>query len=149
MTDLWAFRDSSMCTSAFQSKEWLSCAGFCEVVCRINWLKSPNTSRLILFLLSSEPAVPGDEEEAAAASPEPEPEAEKEVEAAVVEQKTEPLLETQTDSNMADDQTEKSPIAAPPTAEPAAVPAEPAPAAPEENRVCLDVKWCVSVKFSK
>eukprot|EP00064_Thunnus_orientalis_P023823 superscaffoldBa00009419_g24084 len=81
----------------------------------------------------SEPAVPGDEEEAAA-SPEPEPEVEKEPEPAVVELKSETMLETQTDANTADDQTEKSPAAAPPTAEPAAVPAEPAPTAPEENR---------------
>lgn len=82
----------------------------------------------------SEPAVPGDEEEAAAASPEPEPEVEKEADAAVVELKPETMLETQTDSNTSDDQTEKSPAAAPPTAELAAVPAEPTPAAPEENR---------------
>lgn len=74
---------------------------------------------------------PGDDDEAAAASPEPEPEVEKEAE--VTELKSETMLETQTDS--ADDQTEKSPAAAPPTAELAAVPAEPAPAAPEENRV--------------
>lgn len=89
---------------------------------------------------SSEPAVPGDEEEAAAAaSPEPEPEVEKEVEAAVVELKPETMPETQTDAHTTDDQTEKSPTAAPPTAEPAAVPAEPAPAAPEENRVGLNL----------
>uniref|UniRef100_A0A3Q1J2P8 Uncharacterized protein n=1 Tax=Anabas testudineus TaxID=64144 RepID=A0A3Q1J2P8_ANATE len=63
------------------------------------------------------PVVPGDEEEEAAASPEPEPEpeVEKEPEAAVVELKSETMLESQTD-------------------EPASVPAEPAPAAPEENR---------------
>ncbi len=90
---------------------------------------------LVLVPSSSEPAVPGDEEEVAAASPEPEPEVEKEAEAAVVELKPETLLETQTDTHTADDQTEKSPTAAPPTAEPAAVPAEPAPAAPEGNRV--------------
>uniref|UniRef100_A0A3B4XQ08 GTPase activating protein (SH3 domain) binding protein 1 n=1 Tax=Seriola lalandi dorsalis TaxID=1841481 RepID=A0A3B4XQ08_SERLL len=86
------------------------------------------------FYLLSEPAVPGDDEEAGAASPEPEPEVEKEAEAAVVELKSETLLETQTDSHTADDQTEKSPAAAPPTTEPASVTAEPAPAAPEENR---------------
>uniref|UniRef100_A0A3B4XJN7 GTPase activating protein (SH3 domain) binding protein 1 n=1 Tax=Seriola lalandi dorsalis TaxID=1841481 RepID=A0A3B4XJN7_SERLL len=84
---------------------------------------------------ASEPAVPGDDEEAGAASPEPEPEVEKEAEAAVVELKSETLLETQTDSHTADDQTEKSPAAAPPTTEPASVTAEPAPAAPEENRL--------------
>uniref|UniRef100_A0A3Q3FAN1 GTPase activating protein (SH3 domain) binding protein 1 n=1 Tax=Labrus bergylta TaxID=56723 RepID=A0A3Q3FAN1_9LABR len=82
----------------------------------------------------SEPTVPGDEEEAAAASPEPEPEVEKEVEAAVVELKQESMIETQTDSNTTDDQTEKSPAAAPPTVEPVTMPAESTPAAPEENR---------------
>ncbi|XP_022616054.1 ras GTPase-activating protein-binding protein 1 isoform X2 [Seriola dumerili] len=88
----------------------------------------------------SEPAVPGDDEEAGAASPEPEPEVEKEAEAAVVELKSETLLETQTDSHTADDQTEKSPAAAPPTTEPTSVTAEPAPAAPEENRPRAEVK---------
>lgn len=88
---------------------------------------------------SSEPAVPGDEEEAVA-TPEPEPEVEKEAEAAVVELKPETMLETQTDAHTTDDQTEKSPTAAPPAAEPATVPAEPAPAAPEENRVRLNLK---------
>uniref|UniRef100_A0A8D3A126 GTPase activating protein (SH3 domain) binding protein 1 n=1 Tax=Scophthalmus maximus TaxID=52904 RepID=A0A8D3A126_SCOMX len=80
----------------------------------------------------SEPTVPGDDEEAAAASPEPEPEVEKEAE--VVELKSETSPETQTDA--VDEHTEKSPApaAAPPTTEPASVPAEPAPAAPEENR---------------
>uniref|UniRef100_A0A4W6CN21 GTPase activating protein (SH3 domain) binding protein 1 n=1 Tax=Lates calcarifer TaxID=8187 RepID=A0A4W6CN21_LATCA len=82
----------------------------------------------------SEPAVPGDEEEAAAESPEPEAEVEKEAEAAAVELKSESMLETQTDAHVADDQTEKSPAAAPPTTEPTSAPAEPAPAAPEENR---------------
>uniref|UniRef100_A0A3Q3FA20 GTPase activating protein (SH3 domain) binding protein 1 n=1 Tax=Labrus bergylta TaxID=56723 RepID=A0A3Q3FA20_9LABR len=86
------------------------------------------------FSLVSEPTVPGDEEEAAAASPEPEPEVEKEVEAAVVELKQESMIETQTDSNTTDDQTEKSPAAAPPTVEPVTMPAESTPAAPEENR---------------
>uniref|UniRef100_A0A3B5ABB8 G3BP stress granule assembly factor 1 n=1 Tax=Stegastes partitus TaxID=144197 RepID=A0A3B5ABB8_9TELE len=85
-------------------------------------------------MIVSEPAVPGDEEEAAA-SPEPEPEVEKEAEAAVLELKSETMLETQTDGHTTDDQTEKSPAAAtPPTTEPASAPAEPAPAAPEENR---------------
>lgn len=88
-------------------------------------------------LRSSEPAVPGDEEEAATASPDLEPEVEKEVEAAGVELKPETMLETQTDGNT-DDQTEKSPTAAPPTAEPAPAPTEPTPAAPEENRVGLN-----------
>uniref|UniRef100_A0A3Q3EHZ1 GTPase activating protein (SH3 domain) binding protein 1 n=1 Tax=Labrus bergylta TaxID=56723 RepID=A0A3Q3EHZ1_9LABR len=74
------------------------------------------------FPSSSEPTVPGDEEEAAAASPEPEPEVEKEVEAAVVELKQESMIETQTDSNTTDDQTEKSPAAAPPTVEPVTMP---------------------------
>uniref|UniRef100_A0A669CJW3 GTPase activating protein (SH3 domain) binding protein 1 n=1 Tax=Oreochromis niloticus TaxID=8128 RepID=A0A669CJW3_ORENI len=64
----------------------------------------------------SEPAVPGDEEEAVAASPEPEQEAEKEAEA--VELKPETQTDTQTDAHTGDEQTEKSP----------------APAAPEENR---------------
>lgn len=87
------------------------------------------------FSSSSEPTVPGDDEEVAA-SPEPEPEVDKEVEAAVVELKQETMLETQADTHTADDQTEKSPTAAPPTAEPAAPStAEPAPSAPEENRV--------------
>lgn len=97
------------------------------------------SSRLVcnrLLSFSSEPTVPGDEEEAPAASPEPEPEVEKEAEAPVVE--PEVMLETQTDANTSDDQTEKSPAAAPTTAEPAAVPAEPTPAAPEENRVSLN-----------
>lgn len=93
---------------------------------------------LVLVACSSEPTVPGDEEEAAAESPEPELEVEKESEAAVVELKSESMLETQTDAHAANDQTEKSPTAAPPTAEPAAVPAEAAPAAPEENRVSLN-----------
>ncbi|KAI9521284.1 Ras GTPase-activating protein-binding protein 1, partial [Dissostichus eleginoides] len=77
----------------------------------------------------SEPTAPGDDEEVAA-SPEPEPEEEKEVE--VVELKPETPLETQTETNTSDEQTEKSPAAAPPTAEPIA--AEPTPTAPEENR---------------
>lgn len=82
--------------------------------------------------------VPGDEEEEAAASPEPEPEpeVEKEPEAAVVELKSETMLESQTDGHTGEGQTEKSPAATTPT-EPASVPAEPAPAAPEENRVGL------------
>lgn len=84
----------------------------------------------------SEPTVPGDdeeeeEEEEAAVSPEPEPEAKKE--AVVVELKPETTAETQADTNASDDQKEKS-SGAPPTAEPAAMPAEPAPTAPEENR---------------
>ncbi|XP_069025558.1 ras GTPase-activating protein-binding protein 1 isoform X1 [Embiotoca jacksoni] len=85
----------------------------------------------------SEPAVPGDEEEAAAGSPEPEPEAEKEAEAAAaVELKAETMLDTQTDAHTADDPTEKSPASsAPPTTEPASsATAEPAASAPEENR---------------
>ncbi|KAK2904528.1 hypothetical protein Q8A73_011185 [Channa argus] len=83
----------------------------------------------------SEPAGPADEEEvAAAASPEPEPEVEKVEEAAVVELKQETMLESQTDGHAADDQTEKSPSVTPPTTEPVSAPAEPAPAAPEENR---------------
>ncbi|XP_035016692.1 ras GTPase-activating protein-binding protein 1 [Hippoglossus stenolepis] len=82
----------------------------------------------------SEPAVPGDDEEVAAASPEPEPEVEKEAEAAVVELKSETSLETQTDALKIEDQTDSSPAAAPPTTEPVTMPAEPAPAAPEENR---------------
>lgn len=98
--------------------------------------------------ISSEPVVPGDEEEAAAASPEPEPEVEKEAEAAVVELKPETMLETQTDAHTTDDQTEKSPAAAPPTAEPAAVPAEPAPAAPEENRVGLNLTSCFYIAYT-
>lgn len=64
------------------------------------------------------------------------------MEAAGVELKPETMLETQTDGNT-DDQTEKSPAAAPPTAEPAPVPAEPAPAAPEENRVGLNPQRCL------
>lgn len=93
---------------------------------------------LILVSCSSEPVVPGDEEEAAA-SPEPEPEVEKEPEAAVMELKSETMLESQTDAHTAEDQTEKSPAATTPTTEAASVPAEPAPAAPEENRVGLNV----------
>uniref|UniRef100_A0A3Q3VKX0 Uncharacterized protein n=1 Tax=Mola mola TaxID=94237 RepID=A0A3Q3VKX0_MOLML len=58
-------------------------------------------------------------------SPEPEPEVAKEAEAAVVELKSEPMLETQTDAHTTDEQTEKSPAAPPPSAEPAAVPTEP------------------------
>ncbi|KAG7219133.1 hypothetical protein INR49_019295 [Caranx melampygus] len=77
----------------------------------------------------SEPVAPGDEE-AAAVSPEPEVEVEKEAEPAAVELKSETMLETQTEA--ADDQTDKSP--APPTAEPPSVPAEPTPTVPEENR---------------
>ncbi|CAK6976672.1 ras GTPase-activating protein-binding protein 1 [Scomber scombrus] len=87
----------------------------------------------------SEPTVPGDDEEAAA-SPEPEPEAEKEPEAAVVELKSETMLESEVDGITPDDQTEKSPASAPPTAEPTAVPAEPTPAAPEENRPRVEAK---------
>ncbi|XP_062250006.1 ras GTPase-activating protein-binding protein 1 [Platichthys flesus] len=82
----------------------------------------------------SEPAAPGDDEEVVAASPEPEPEVEKEAEAAVVELKSEPTPETQTDALKIEDQTDSSPAAAPPTLEPVTMPAEPAPAAPEENR---------------
>ncbi|KAM6924302.1 ras GTPase-activating protein-binding protein 1 [Xenentodon cancila] len=83
----------------------------------------------------SEPVAPGDEEEVAAASPEPEPEVEKEAEAAEVEIQGDTILETQTDTHTADEQTEKSPATpAPPTTEPASAPAEPTPAAPEENR---------------
>uniref|UniRef100_A0A3Q2ZIB9 GTPase activating protein (SH3 domain) binding protein 1 n=1 Tax=Kryptolebias marmoratus TaxID=37003 RepID=A0A3Q2ZIB9_KRYMA len=86
-------------------------------------------SRKVLYLVLFDPAAPGEEEEAAPASPEPEPEVEKEVEAAEVELKAETLLETPTETNTADDQTEKSPstAAAPPTTEPASAPAEPAP----------------------
>lgn len=85
-------------------------------------------------MCSSEPAVPGDDEVTAAS---PEPEVEKEAEAAAaVELKPEALLETQADT--ADDPTHKSPTAAPPTAEPVSVSTEPAPAAPEENRVSGD-----------
>uniref|UniRef100_A0A3Q0T2V1 GTPase activating protein (SH3 domain) binding protein 1 n=1 Tax=Amphilophus citrinellus TaxID=61819 RepID=A0A3Q0T2V1_AMPCI len=92
--------------------------------------------KLFWFFCSSEPAVPGDEEEAAAASPEPQQEVEKEAEAAVVEVKPETLLDAQTDAHTADDQTEKSPApTAPPTTEATPAPAEPAPAAPEENRL--------------
>ncbi|XP_053284737.1 ras GTPase-activating protein-binding protein 1 [Pleuronectes platessa] len=82
----------------------------------------------------SEPPAPGDEEEVAAASPEPEPEVEKEAEAAEVELKSETTLETQTDALKIEDQTDSSPASAPPTTEPVIMPAEPAPAAPEENR---------------
>ncbi|XP_034038201.1 ras GTPase-activating protein-binding protein 1 [Thalassophryne amazonica] len=85
-----------------------------------------------------EPPAPEEEEEeeevAPALSPEPEAEVEKEAESPVVELKPETVLESQTETHTVDDLTEKSPIAAPPTTEPAAVPAEPAPAAPEENR---------------
>uniref|UniRef100_A0A3P9CZA8 GTPase activating protein (SH3 domain) binding protein 1 n=1 Tax=Maylandia zebra TaxID=106582 RepID=A0A3P9CZA8_9CICH len=84
---------------------------------------------------SSSPAVPGDEEEAVAASPEPEQEAEKEAEAVAVELKPETKPDTQTDVHTGDEQTEKSPATATPSAtEAVAAPAEPAPAAPEENR---------------
>lgn len=76
------------------------------------------------------------------ASPEPEQEAEKEAEAVELKPETKP--DTQTD-----EQTEKSPAPATPSAtEAVAAPAEPAPAAPEENRVggCVAafmnwVKW--------
>lgn len=80
---------------------------------------------------SSEPAVPGDEEEVAV-SPEPEPEAEKDGEASA-ELKVETVMDTPTDTQTAEDQTEKSPAssAAPPTTEATPTPSEPAP---EENR---------------
>lgn len=84
-----------------------------------------------------------------AASPEPEQEAEKEAEAVAVELKPETKPDTQTDVHTGDEQTEKSPATATPSAtEAVAAPAEPAPAAPEENRVggCVAVfmnwvKW--------
>lgn len=83
------------------------------------------------------------------ASPEPEQEAEKEAEAVAVELKPETKPDTQTDVHTGDEQTEKSPATATPSAtEAVAAPAEPAPAAPEENRVggCVAafmnwVKW--------
>ncbi|CAN9515214.1 unnamed protein product [Ophioblennius macclurei] len=80
---------------------------------------------------SSEPVVPGDEDEAAA-SPDPEPEAEKDGEVSA-EQKAEPAADTPTETQNAEDQTEKSPApsAAPPATEAAPTPSEPAP---EENR---------------
>lgn len=105
----------------------------------VGWCSQRNS--LVLVPSSSEPTVPGDEEEVAAVSPEPEPEVEKEVEAAIVELKPETMLDTQTDTNTTEDQTDgKSPVTAPPTAEPAPVPAEPTPTAPEENRVGLNTK---------
>uniref|UniRef100_A0A3Q3IHC3 GTPase activating protein (SH3 domain) binding protein 1 n=1 Tax=Monopterus albus TaxID=43700 RepID=A0A3Q3IHC3_MONAL len=54
---------------------------------------------IYFYSADSEPALPGDEEEVAPASPEPEPEVEKEAQAAVVELKSEILLETQTDTH--------------------------------------------------
>lgn len=85
--------------------------------------------------ISSEPAVPGDDEEATAVSPEPEPEAEKEAEVAVTELKAETMVETQTDLHTSEEPSEKNLAAAQPTAEGTSVPSEPATAAPEENRV--------------
>uniref|UniRef100_A0A1A8MK49 GTPase activating protein (SH3 domain) binding protein 1 n=2 Tax=Nothobranchius TaxID=28779 RepID=A0A1A8MK49_9TELE len=83
----------------------------------------------------SDPVAQGDEEEAAAVSPEPEQETEKEVEAVEEELKADMMQETQTETHTADDQTEKSSTTpVPPTTEPSSAPAEPAPAAPEENR---------------
>lgn len=70
---------------------------------------------------------------------------EKEAEAAPVELKQEVMLEQQTDAHTTDDQTEKSPAAAPPTTEPAAAPPEPAPAAPEENRVSSNLKPQINI----
>uniref|UniRef100_A0A672FYC0 GTPase activating protein (SH3 domain) binding protein 1 n=1 Tax=Salarias fasciatus TaxID=181472 RepID=A0A672FYC0_SALFA len=80
---------------------------------------------------SSEPAVPGDEEEVAV-SPEPEPEAEKDGEASA-ELKAEAVVDAPADTQTAEDQTEKSPAssAAPPTTEATPTPSEPAQ---EENR---------------
>ncbi|XP_068181160.1 ras GTPase-activating protein-binding protein 1 [Antennarius striatus] len=79
----------------------------------------------------SGPAAPGEEEEEAA-SASPEPEAEKEAEPVGVDLKPDAAAETLADA--ADDSTEKSPAPVPPITEPATAPAEPAPAAPEENR---------------
>lgn len=88
--------------------------------------------------VSSEPAVPGDDEEAAA-SPEPEPEAEKEAEVAAAELKAETVLEPQSDLHTSEEPSEKNPAAAQPTAEATSVPSETATAAPEENRVGPDL----------
>lgn len=87
---------------------------------------------------SSEPAVPGDDEDAAAVSPEPEAEVEKEAEAAVTELKAEAMLETQTDLHTSEELSEKN-HAAPPAAEATTGPSEAATAAPEENRVGPDL----------
>lgn len=89
--------------------------------------------------ISSEPAVPGDDEEATAVSPEPEPEAEKEAEVAVAELKAETMLETQTDLHTSEEASEKNHAAVQPTAEATTVPSEPATTAPEENRVGPDL----------
>lgn len=94
----------------------------------INW-SFPSPS------VSSEPAVPGDDEEATAVSPEPEPEAEKEAEVGVTELKSETLLEPQTDLHTSEELSEKSHAAAQAPAEATTAPSEPATAAPEENRV--------------
>ncbi|XP_068428215.1 ras GTPase-activating protein-binding protein 1 [Clinocottus analis] len=93
----------------------------------------------------SEPTVPGDdddeEEEEEVASPEAE--SEKELDVVELKPETTPTptaaasTPTEADTNASDDQKEKSAAAAPTAAEPAsstATPAEPTPAAPEENR---------------
>ncbi|XP_056899483.1 ras GTPase-activating protein-binding protein 1 [Takifugu flavidus] len=82
----------------------------------------------------SEPAVPGDDEDAAAVSPEPEAEVEKEAEVAVTELKAEAMLEAQTDLHTSEEPSEKNHAAAPPAAEAPTGPSEAATAAPEENR---------------
>lgn len=84
---------------------------------------------------SSEPAVPGDDEDAAAVSPEPEPEVEKEAEAAAAELKAEATLEAPTELHASEEPSEKGHAAAPPTADAASGPSEAAAAAPEESRV--------------
>lgn len=88
---------------------------------------------------SSEPAVPGDDEDAAAVSPEPEAEGEKEAEVAVTELKAEAMLEAQADLHTSEEPSEKNHAAAPPAAEPPTGPSEAATAAPEENRVGPDL----------
>lgn len=83
---------------------------------------------------SSEPTAPGDDEEGGAS---PEPEAEKDLEAPEAERQAD-THDGRTETHSADEQTEKrSSSPAPPTTEPASAPAEPAPSAPEENRVGL------------
>lgn len=101
------------------------------------WLKDEQI--FFLSLHSSEPAVPGDDEDAVVVSPEPEGEVEKEAEVAVAELKAEAMLETQTDLHTSEEPSEKNHAAAPPAAEATTGPSEAATAAPEENRVGPDL----------
>lgn len=81
----------------------------------------------------SEPVAPGEEDEGVAVSPESEPEVDKEVEASPVDLK-EAVLDTQEETNTAEEQADKTPAPSPASAEPTPTPADPTPAATEENR---------------